>query len=98
MEEMRTQQTKPKIILIMAYELGYEAVGAYGGTSNSPPVLDELAYQSIRFNYSSAPKLVSISKTEKMGELDNQSTVANSILREAILVVDNKQVAHRLVN
>ncbi len=34
---------QPNIVLIMADDLGYETVGADGGTSYSTPVLDRLA-------------------------------------------------------
>ena len=34
---------RPNIVLFMADDLGYETLGAYGGTSYATPVLDGLA-------------------------------------------------------
>ncbi len=40
---------KPNVILIMADDLGYETIGANGGTSYPTPVLDKLAANGVRF-------------------------------------------------
>ena len=40
---------QPNIILIMADDLGYECIGANGGTSYKTPELDRLAKSGIRF-------------------------------------------------
>ena len=40
---------RPNLILIMADDLGYETIGANGGTSYSTPQLDQLAAQGARF-------------------------------------------------
>lgn len=40
---------KPNVILIMADDLGYETIGANGGTSYQTPVLDRLAASGVRF-------------------------------------------------
>jgi arylsulfatase A len=40
---------KPNLILIMADDLGYETIGANGGTSYRTPVLDQLAATGARF-------------------------------------------------
>src|SRR5688572_30375637 len=42
---------KPNIILIMADDLGYECIGANGGTSYPTPHLDRLAATGIRFTH-----------------------------------------------
>jgi arylsulfatase A len=42
---------KPNIILIMADDLGYETIGANGGTSYQTPVLDKLAATGARFTH-----------------------------------------------
>lgn len=42
---------KPNIILIMADDLGYETIGANGGTSYRTPVLDKLAATGTRFTH-----------------------------------------------
>ena len=41
----------PNIILIMADDLGTEAVGCYGGTSYDTPVMDKMAKAGVRFNH-----------------------------------------------
>ncbi len=40
---------RPNIVLIMSDDLGYEAIGANGGTSYATPVLDSMAGSGIRF-------------------------------------------------
>lgn len=44
-------QARPNVILILADDLGYECVGANGGTSYRTPVLDKLASQGMRFEH-----------------------------------------------
>lgn len=41
----------PNVILIMADDLGYETIGANGGTSYRTPVLDKLAAGGVRFDH-----------------------------------------------
>ncbi|MCU0913485.1 MAG: sulfatase-like hydrolase/transferase [Planctomycetes bacterium] len=45
----RTPARRPNIILIMADDLGYETIGANGGTSYRTPHLDRLAASGVRF-------------------------------------------------
>jgi arylsulfatase A len=40
---------RPNVVLIMADDLGYETIGANGGTSYKTPALDRLAAQGVRF-------------------------------------------------
>ena len=40
---------RPNVVLIMADDLGYETIGANGGTSYPTPVLDQLAATGVRF-------------------------------------------------
>ena len=47
----------PNIILIMADDLGYEAIGANGGTSYNTPNIDQLADNGIRFVHQVGSKL-----------------------------------------
>lgn len=42
---------RPNIILILADDLGYETIGANGGTSYQTPVLDKLAASGMRFTH-----------------------------------------------
>jgi len=86
---------KPNIILIMADDLGYECIGANGGTSYETPVLDKMASQSVRFEHCYAQPLCTPSRVKLMtgiynvrnyinfGILDkNQTTFAN-LLKQA---------------
>ncbi|MEW6305189.1 MAG: sulfatase-like hydrolase/transferase [Verrucomicrobiota bacterium] len=41
---------RPNVIMIMADDLGYETIGANGGTSYQTPVLDKLAATGVRFD------------------------------------------------
>lgn len=45
------QARKPNLIVIMADDLGYETIGANGGTSYKTPVLDRLAATGVRFTH-----------------------------------------------
>jgi len=40
---------RPNVVLILADDLGYETIGANGGTSYRTPVLDRLAQAGARF-------------------------------------------------
>src|SRR3954453_5652199 len=40
---------RPNVVLIMADDLGYETIGANGGTSYKTPTLDRLAAGGMRF-------------------------------------------------
>jgi arylsulfatase A len=42
---------RPNVILIMADDLGYETIGANGGTSYKTPALDRLAAEGVRFTH-----------------------------------------------
>ena len=44
-----SESRAPNIILIMADDMGYECIGAYGGTSYSTPNIDQLSAQGMRF-------------------------------------------------
>lgn len=48
---VETPATRPNVILIMADDLGYETIGANGGTSYRTPVLDQLAAGGVRFEH-----------------------------------------------
>ncbi|MFK5974165.1 MAG: sulfatase-like hydrolase/transferase [Flavobacteriaceae bacterium] len=57
---------KPNIILIMADDLGYETLGAYGGSSYKTPYLDQLSDEGMRFNYCYATPLCTPSRVQLM--------------------------------
>ena len=57
---------RPNIILIMVDDLGYEAVGCYGGTSYQTPNIDKLASGGMQFNQAYAQPLCSPTRLEIM--------------------------------
>ena len=59
-----TPNNKPKsidnplnVILIMADDLGYETIGAYGGSSYQTPEIDRMASNGMRFDHCYAQPL-----------------------------------------
>lgn len=60
------QSRKPNIILILADDLGYETIGANGGTSYTTPVLDKLAATGARFTHAYAQPLCTPTRVQLM--------------------------------
>jgi arylsulfatase A len=86
---------RPNIVLIMADDLGYETIGANGGTSYATPVLDGMARGGVRFEHCYAQPLCTPSRVKIMtgiynvrnyvrfGVLDpEQTTFANLLKRD----------------
>ena len=67
---------KPNLILIMADDLGYETIGANGGTSYRTPVLDKLAATGARFTHCYAQPLCTPTRVQLM---TGQSNARNYI-------------------
>ena len=63
--------SKPNIVLILADDLGYECLGAYGGTSYKTPVLDGLAKTGARFEHCYAQPLCTPSRVQMMTGIYN---------------------------
>ena len=61
-----TVERPPNIILVMADDLGIEAVGCYGGTSYNTPVLDELARTGVQFTHAYAYPLCTPTRVSLM--------------------------------
>ena len=57
---------KPNLILILADDLGYECIGADGGTSYRTPVLDKLAATGMRFTHCYAQPLCTPTRVQLM--------------------------------
>ncbi|MEM7374984.1 MAG: sulfatase-like hydrolase/transferase [Bacteroidota bacterium] len=77
-------QYPPNIILIMADDLGSEAVGCYGGTSYQTPVLDELARTGVQFNHAYAYPLCTPTRVSLMtGQYNFRNWKAFGILDPA---------------
>ncbi|MCP4450008.1 MAG: sulfatase-like hydrolase/transferase, partial [Planctomycetes bacterium] len=87
--------TRPNILLIMADDLGYECVGANGGTSYQTPVLDRLAATGMRFEHCYAQPLCTPSRVKimtgiynvrnyvKFGVLDRKQTTFAHLFKKA---------------
>ncbi len=57
---------RPNVILIMVDDLGYEGIGAYGGTSYKTPNIDKLATTGMRFDQAYAQPLCTPSRVKLM--------------------------------
>lgn len=85
----------PNIILIMADDLGFECIGANGGTSYKTPVLDKLAETGVRFNHCYSQPLCTPSRVqimtgqynirnyERFGVLPRSQTTFANLFRKA---------------
>ena len=62
---------KPNIVLIMADDLGYECIGANGGTSYKTPEIDQLALNGMRFEHCYAQPLCTPSRVQLMTGIYN---------------------------
>lgn len=62
---------RPNVILIMADDLGYETIGANGGTSYSTPNIDKLAEKGMRFENCFAQPLCTPSRVKLMTGISN---------------------------
>ncbi len=67
---------KPNIVFILADDLGYETLGANGGTSYKTPVLDQLAAGGARFTHCFAQPLCTPTRVQLM---TGRSNVRNYI-------------------
>jgi len=86
---------KPNILLIMADDLGYECLGAYGGTSYRTPNLDKLAAAGVRFDHCYSQPLCTPTRVQLMtgmynvrnytefGALDPGQTTFAQLLKKA---------------
>lgn len=62
---------KPNIILILSDDMGYETIGANGGTSYQTPELDKLATTGVRFEHCYAQPLCTPSRVQLMTGIYN---------------------------
>lgn len=86
---------KPNLILIMADDLGYECIGANGGTSYRTPVLDQLAATGMRFEQCHVQPLCTPTRVQLMtgisnarnyldfGHMDPQCVTFANVLKQA---------------
>ena len=68
---------KPNLILILADDLGYETIGANGGTSYRTPVLDKLSATGARFTHCYAQPLCTPTRVQLMTGLYNVRNYIN---------------------
>ena len=64
---------RPNIVLIMADDLGFECIGANGGTSYRTPVLDQLASEGVRFEHCYSQPICTPSRVKLMTGIYNVS-------------------------
>jgi arylsulfatase A-like enzyme len=78
----RAESSKPpNVVLIMADDLGVEAVGCYGGTSYRTPNIDRLASQGIRFTHAHAQPLCTNTRIQLMtSKYNHRNWIAFGIL------------------
>jgi arylsulfatase A len=86
---------RPNIVLIMADDMGYECVGANGGTSYQTPQLDRLAAGGLRFTHCHSQPICTPSRVQIMtgiynhrnyirfGLLDPKATTFANVLKQA---------------
>ena len=90
-----TPVSRPNIVLILADDMGYECVGANGGTSYRTPVLDRMAREGLRFEHCYSQPICTPSRVQIMtgiynqrnyirfGILDHQATTFANLLRRS---------------
>jgi arylsulfatase A-like enzyme len=66
-----TSADRPNLVVILADDLGYETLGAYGGTSYKTPELDNLAATGIRFQHCYSQPLCTPSRVEMLTGMYN---------------------------
>ena len=86
---------KPNVILILADDLGFETIGANGGTSYRTPVLDKLAATGARFTHCYAQPLCTPTRVQMMtgqynvrnyltfGNMDPQAVTFGNLFKQA---------------
>ncbi len=86
---------KPNVILIMADDLGYETIGANGGTSYPTPHLDKLAASGVRFTQCYVQPLCTPTRVQLMtgkynvrnyvdfGDMDPKAVTFGNLFKQA---------------
>lgn len=73
----QARAARPNVILILADDLGYETIGANGGTSYPTPVLDRLAATGVRFEHCYAQPLCTPTRVQLMTGASNVRNYIN---------------------
>jgi arylsulfatase A len=86
---------RPNVVLVMADDLGYETIGANGGTSYRTPTLDRLAAGGVRFDHCFAQPLCTPTRVQLMtgaynvrnyitfGQMDPTLTTFGNLFQQA---------------
>lgn len=94
-ERATSAPRRPNVILILADDLGYETIGANGGTSYATPALDRLAAGGVRFEHCYVQPLCTPTRVQLLtglsnirnyvgfGVMDPTSTTFAQLLRDA---------------
>src|SRR5688500_5457902 len=89
------ERPRPNVVLIMADDLGYETIGANGGTSYKTPALDRLAAEGVRFTHCYVQPLCTPTRVQLMtgkynvrnyanfGEMDPQAVTFGNLFKQA---------------
>lgn len=100
---------RPNVVLILADDLGYETIGANGGTSYKTPVLDRLAAKGVRFEHCYVQPLCTPTRLQLMtgaynvrnythfGQIDPKLTTFGHLFRQAgyaTAIVGKWQLGH----
>lgn len=73
---------KPNIVFILVDDMGYECIGAYGGTYNTPNI-DQLAEKGIQFNYAFSTPLSTPSRVQVLtGKYNHKNYVDFGFLNQ----------------
>src|SRR5262245_57535088 len=87
--------TRPNVVLILADDLGYETIGANGGTSYKTPTLDALAARGVRFTHCVVQPLCTPTRVQLMtakynvrnyitfGQMDPQAVTFGNLFQQA---------------
>ena len=70
-KQSRTVDKPVNVIVIMADDLGYETIGAYGGSSYHTPEIDRMASEGMRFDHCYAQPLCTPSRVQIMTGIYN---------------------------
>ncbi len=88
---------RPNIVMIMADDLGFECLGANGGSSYQTPELDQMAREGMRFEHCYSQPICTPSRVKLMtgisnirnyvefGLLDPQQTTFAQLLKRAAM-------------
>ena len=88
-------ERKPNVILILADDLGYETIGANGGTSYKTPAIDKLASGGMRFDHCYVQPLCTPTRIQLMtgaynvrnyvdfGEMDSNLVTFGNLFQKA---------------